>query len=100
MPVVHRDAKKRARQSKRKALQNQAIKSRLKTEAKKFLSAVTAGDKDLALSLFKSTTRLFDRAASKGVVHRNLAARKKSRLRLKLNAVGTAVAKPTKRSAA
>jgi len=85
MPVEHRDAKKRARQSQRKALKNQATKTRLKTEGKKFQTAIAAGDKELAETLYKSTTKLFDRAAAKGVIHKNAASRKKSRLKLQLN---------------
>jgi small subunit ribosomal protein S20 len=92
MPVVHRDAKKRARQNLRRAARNQMIKSSLKTAAKKFLAAVAAQDKDKAMVLYKQTSGLYDRAAAAGHIHRNAAARKKSRLRLKLNAIGTEAA--------
>lgn len=92
MPVVHMDAKKRARQSEKRAERNSNIKSTLKTAAKKFLTAVAAGEKDNALALYKKAIGLYDRAASKGIIHRNVAARKKSRLRLKLNAMANAPA--------
>lgn len=100
MPVVHMDAKKRARQNAKRAERNNALKTGLKTAAKKFLAAVAARDKDLAQTLYKKASGLFDRAASKGVIHRNLAARKKSRLKVKLNGMDTAApAKVTKKPA-
>lgn len=101
MPVVHMDAKKRARQNTKRAERNSALKTGLKTAAKKFLAAVTAKDKDLAQALYKKASGLFDRAASKGVIHRNLAARRKSRLKLKLNGIGAAApAKVSKKAKA
>jgi len=63
-------AKKRLRQDAKKRLRNQAAKTRIKTETKKVLSG---GDVVTALSAI-------DRAAAKGIIHRNTAARKKSRL--------------------
>lgn len=66
-------AKKRLRQDEKKRQRNQAAKTRIKTEVKKAL----AGDENLAFSVI-------DRAASKGILHRNAAARKKSRLAKKL----------------
>ena len=99
MPVVHMDAKKRARQNIKRATRNSATKSTLKTAAKKFLVALEEKDKDNALALYNTAIGLFDRAAARGVIHKNAAARKKSRLRLKLNQMGTAPAKVAKKSA-
>lgn len=59
---------------------NQAVRSRLRTETRKFKAAVAAGDKAAAESQLKLTTRLYDKAATKGVIHRNNAANKKSGL--------------------
>ena len=100
MPVVHMDAKKRARQNLKRAERNNAVKNRLKTAQKKFLTAVANADKENALSLYNAAIGLYDRAAAHGVIHSNVAARKKSRLRLKLNGMATAApvkaAKPAK----
>lgn len=100
MPVVHMDAKKRARQNLKRAARNSATKSTLKTAAKKFLVAINEKDKDNALKLYNDAIALFDRAAARGIIHANAAARKKSRLRLKLNQMGTAPAKVAKKAAA
>lgn len=64
-------AKKRLRQSEKKTLRNQIAKTRIKTETKKTL----AGESELG-----TAQSVIDRAAAKGVIHRNTAARKKSRL--------------------
>ena len=98
MPVVHQDAKKRARQSIRRAERNHAVKGSLKTAAKRFVAAVDEKDKDQSLTLYKKASGLYDQAAAKGIIHKNAAARKKSRLRLKLNALNAAAA-PTKKAA-
>ncbi len=70
-----KSAKKRLRQDEKKHARNQAAKTRIKTEIKKALS----GAENAAFSVI-------DRAASKGIMHRNAAARKKSRLAKKLAA--------------
>ncbi|MBI4864057.1 MAG: 30S ribosomal protein S20 [Candidatus Riflebacteria bacterium] len=103
MPVVHKDAEKRARQTRKRALRNQSIQTRLKTESKKLLTAVSAKDSDTALTLYRAVSRLYDQAAAKGVIHQNAASRKKSRLRLKVNGIGkqqaVATSESTKRTA-
>jgi small subunit ribosomal protein S20 len=81
----NRSAKKRIKVSAKRALRNKAIRSRTKTAVKKFLSLVVAGDKSVAAAEFKNTISIIDRAATKGVYHANNAARKKSRLAVKLN---------------
>jgi small subunit ribosomal protein S20 len=75
-----RSAKKRLRQDEKKRIRNQAAKTRIKTETKK---ALTGGDIATALSAI-------DRAAAKGIIHKNTAARKKSRLVSKMNAAQAA----------
>lgn len=75
-----RSAKKRLRQDEKKRVRNQAAKTRIKTETKK---ALAGGDVATALSAI-------DRAAAKGIIHKNTAARKKSRLVSKLSAASAA----------
>ncbi|HYZ10814.1 MAG TPA: 30S ribosomal protein S20 [Actinomycetota bacterium] len=71
---------KRNRQNPRHEERNKAVRSRLKTEAKKVWSAAETGEPDAASEQLRSTARLLDKAASKGVIHRNTAARRKSKL--------------------
>lgn len=78
MPNI-KSAEKRLRQSEKNRLRNSAIKSTMKTAVKK---AVSAKGVDAAL---KEALSAIDRAASKGVIHKNAAARKKSRLVKKLS---------------
>lgn len=66
-------AKKRLRQAEKRELRNRVVKTRMKTETKKAL----AGEPNLAVSMI-------DRAAAKGVIHKNAAARRKSRLAKRL----------------
>ena len=61
-------------------LRNQSVKSSLRTAIRSFREAAAAGDKDKANELLVSTSRKLDKAASKGVIHANQAANKKSAL--------------------
>jgi small subunit ribosomal protein S20 len=61
-------------------LRNQSVKSALRTAVRSFREAAEAGDKDKAAELLVSTSRKLDKAASKGVIHKNQAANKKSAL--------------------
>ena len=61
------------------------IKSGYRTAVKKFEEAVAAGDKEKATTLFSEATKKIDQACTKGVIVKNTAARKKSRLAKKLN---------------
>ena len=76
---VKTDAERRAR--------NFAVKSTIRTVSRKVVESVTAGNSDEAKALLVKASRTIDKAAAKGVVHKNSAARKKSRLALKLNAL-------------
>ena len=80
-------AKKRLRQNKRKRLHNKAIKSSLKTQLRKVHEAVAGDDADARDSAFKAAVSSLDRAAAKKIIHRNAAARLKSRLSSKTKAV-------------
>ena len=85
MPNI-KSAKKRVKVIEKKTLRNNMIKSGYKSAVKKFESAVEAGNKEEAKTLFSDATRKIDQACSKGVIAKNTAARKKSSLSKKLNA--------------
>ena len=76
---------KRIRTNERARLRNQSVKSALRTAIRNFREALEAGEKDKATELLLSTNRKLDKAASKGVIHKNQAANKKSALTLALN---------------
>jgi len=76
---------KRILTNERARLRNQSVKSALRTSVRGFREAVDAGEKDKAAELLAATSRKLDKAASKGVIHKNQAANKKSALALALN---------------
>jgi small subunit ribosomal protein S20 len=76
---------KRNRTNERRRLRNKSVKSSLHTAIRKFHEAAEAGDKAKAAELLVSTSRQLDKAASKGVIHKNQAANKKSALAGALN---------------
>jgi len=76
---------KRNRTNERARLRNQSVKSAVRTAIRTFREAAEAGDKDKAGELLVSTSRKLDKAASKGVIHKNQAANKKSALAQVLN---------------
>ena len=86
MPTLP-SAKKRMRQSVKRQAANRTRKSRVKTQMRKFLEAVTAGDRDQAEQQYRATVKLLDQTAAKGTIHANEAARRKSRLAKRLAAV-------------
>ena len=69
---------KRIGQNERRRLRNKAVKSELKTAVRRFREAAASGDTDAATSALRSASRLLDKAASKGVIHKNQAANRKS----------------------
>ena len=73
-------AKKRHRQNLRDRERNRQVKSTVKTAIRKVLDAVSAGDLETAREQFRGVTKTADKAASRGTIHRNRAARIKSRL--------------------
>ncbi len=75
-----KSAKKRIKVTIKKTLQNKIIKSRTKTEVKKLLVACKAGDVTAAKAQLPNTVAALDKAATKGIIHKNNASRKKSRL--------------------
>ena len=64
---------------------NKADKSEMKTIIKKFEAALASGDKAAALEAYKVAVQIVDKAVSKGILHKNTAARKKSSMTLQLN---------------
>lgn len=82
-----KSAQKRIRVTEAKTLRNRMIKSALKTVIKKFEATVASKSVDEAKVAYINATRALDMAASKGVIHKNMASRKKSRLAAKLNAL-------------
>lgn len=76
---------KRIRTNESARLRNQSVKSALRSSIRAFREAVAAGDKSKAEELLRATTRSLDKAASRGVIHRNQAANKKSSLARALN---------------
>lgn len=86
MPNI-KSAIKRTRVIEKKTMQNNMIKSAYKTAVKKFEQAVEAGKVEEATTLFSEATKKIDQACTKGVIVKNTAARKKSNLAKKLNAV-------------
>jgi small subunit ribosomal protein S20 len=81
-----KSAKKRLRQSLERRARNRAVKSSLKTHIKKVLTAVEGGDVAATGDEFRTAAKKLDQAAAKGVIHRNKAARLKSRLSARLKA--------------
>ena len=86
MPNI-KSAKKRVKVIEKKTLRNNMIKSAYKTAVKKFEQAIEAGNIEEAKTLFSEATKKIDQACTKGVIVKNTAARKKSSLSKKLNAV-------------
>jgi small subunit ribosomal protein S20 len=77
--------KKRILTNERRRQRNQSVRSSLRTAVRGFREAVDAGEKDKAAELLVTTSQKLDKAASKGVIHKNQAANKKSALALALN---------------
>jgi len=71
---------KRNRQNEARRLRNKTVRTRLRTEAKEVQKAAATGDQDVAAERLRTTSRLLDKAASRGAIHRRTAARRKSKL--------------------
>ncbi len=84
MPNI-KSSKKDVIRSKIAYEKNKADKSELKTNLKKFDAALTSGDKAAAEVAYKLAVQIVDKAVSKGILHKNTAARKKSSMTLQLN---------------
>ncbi|MBK0868232.1 MAG: 30S ribosomal protein S20 [Saccharopolyspora sp.] len=80
-----KSAMKRIRTNEQNRLRNKSVKSEVKTAIRKFREAAAAGDKDKAVELQRVAARTLDKAASKGVIHANQAANKKSAMAKRAN---------------
>ena len=78
---------KRNRQNEKARMRNKAVKSSLKTAVRKFNTAATSGEGESAAELLRAATRQLDKAVSKGVIHKNQAANRKSAIAKKLAAL-------------
>ncbi len=84
MPNI-KSAKKRVLVTESKSARNKAAKSALKTEIKKFEAAVAEGNRSEADAAYKVAVKAVDKAAARGLLHRNNAANKKSKMTIKLS---------------
>ena len=84
MPNI-KSASKRDQLAKARYAKNKAERSALKTTLKKFDAAVAEGDREAAVSTYKVAVKSVDRAVSKGLIHKNNAAHKKSRMTKTMN---------------
>lgn len=87
----HKDAIKRAKQNERRRARNRHYRSQMRNRVKAVRTAVEAGDVDAAQEALRNAMSVIHRTASKGVIHRNQAARRISRLNkaVKKLALGT-----------
>ena len=86
--ATHKSAEKRMRQNEKKRMRNASIKTHVKTRIKEVLNAVEEKNQEKSIAALHSATKVIDAAASKGVLHKNNAARKISRLTKKVNIPG------------
>jgi len=84
MPNI-KSAEKRVKQSEKRRLRNASQKSALRTAVKTAESALTQSDVEKAKEALLNATKKLDKAVTKGLIHKNAAARKKSRLAKKVN---------------
>jgi len=81
-------SKKRARQAVKRRTRNVAQRSAFRTVVKNTVYAIDAGDKESAASAYKDAVPVIDSLVSKGLIHKNKAARHKSRLNARIKALG------------
>jgi small subunit ribosomal protein S20 len=82
MPLRHKSAQKRARQTIKRTDRNKFYKAKVRTAVKNLLSAK---DKETAQKQLKSTVSILDKVAGKGIIHKNAAANRKSKLTRHVN---------------
>jgi len=82
----HKSAEKRVRQNERRRVINRSNRARLRTSIKNLRSALKGGNANEVKTLLPQTVSEIDKAVQKGVLHRNAAARQKSRLTVRANA--------------
>ena len=82
-----KSAEKRAKQAVRRRAHNMAARSRLRTSIRKVMNAIGAGKKDEAMAALKAAQPVLDTMVTKGIIHRNKAARHKRELNAKVKAL-------------
>ncbi|AKH68640.1 ribosomal protein S20 [Spongiibacter sp. IMCC21906] len=80
-------AKKRARQAEKSRTHNASLRSMVRTYLKRVVAAIESGDQEAAKAAYVAAVPVLDRVADKGIVHKNKAARHKSRLNAKIKAM-------------
>ncbi len=80
-------ARKRARQANKRHSRNQAQRSEMRTHIKKVAKAIAAGSKEAATEAYEQAVPVIDSSVSKGLIHKNKAARHKSRLNVQIKAL-------------
>jgi small subunit ribosomal protein S20 len=78
---------KRNKQNEKRRVRNKAVKSSLKTAVRKFNETTATGEPEAAAALLRDASRALDKAASKGVIHKNQAANRKSAIAKRLAAL-------------
>ena len=80
-------ARKRARQAERRRAHNASLRSLVRTNIKKVVAAIDTGDAEQAKAAYAAAVPVIDRMADKGIIHKNKAARHKSRLSAQVKAL-------------
>ena len=83
-------ARKRARQAENRRQHNASLRSMVRTSIKKVIKAIDAKDLEAARTAYTAAVPVIDRMADKGIIHKNKAARHKSRLNTQIKALATA----------
>ena len=79
---------KRVKTNEKRRMRNKSVRSSVRTAVRKFREAVEAGDNENAVALQRAAARALDKAASKGVIHKNQAANRKARLMRRTTSAG------------
>jgi len=87
LATTNKSAEKRNRQGEKRRLQNKSVRTAIRSSAKKVLTAAQGKDKVAAEAALKDMVKRIDTAARKGIVKKNAAARKKSRIQRLVNAL-------------
>jgi len=80
-------ARKRARQAEKRRTHNASLRSLVRTNIKKVIAAIDTGDAEQAKAAYAAAVPVIDRMADKGIIHKNKAARHKSRLNAQVKAL-------------
>ena len=83
----HKSCEKRARQTRIKTERNRFYKTRIKNVTKNVLAAIETADKEKAIEAMKTANKYLHHCVSKGIIKKETAARKVSRLQVKVNAI-------------